>query len=420
MSTRVYFVRVDNNSDDHVISITHPSLETENEIKEGSYVHISNVEDREEKLVVNVISVTGRGTKYEVTVSKMIAESLKINSLSSKVCVHLVEEKDVELDFAMLAFKRQFVQRGDMMRFKKAVIGRITYSGQTVNVENVTSQVQEIDIARCQVRSGIITPRTNIVFRSRSARIYWLVQICTEMWEFDKSGRTYFEVFLDQFVSPILDQWRAKDVSHSLSVVFFARTFFVNGTATPNGPRSHADSTATVSGGSGSYTFAQDIPLRTGSCLSSGGGGGGLGGSTPSVKPPEDGSSSPGLSYQDFFKVVIDNSTVYDKTIVLSTLRGEFLRFPRTVGWRLDQCLQEEVAVPSGAAEGNFLEAINTTLNVLDKHYMDRDLVRTGNSIVMISPGCGFFKVEPRLAQITKQRMMDNGIGMDLISLSQP
>ena len=44
----------------------------------------------------------------------------------------------------------------------------------------------------------------------------------------------------------------------------------------------------------------------------------------------------------------------------------------------------------------HFLEAINVTLNVLDKHYMDRDLTRTGNSIVMISAGAGVFEVGGR------------------------
>ena len=77
-------------------------------------------------------------------------------------------------------------------------------------------------------------------------------------------------------------------------------------------------------------------------------------------------------------------------------------------------------AVPSDAVHGNFLEAINTSLNILDKHYMDRDLTRTGNAIVMISAGSGIFKVKPVLAQITKQRMIDGGIGLDFISLSRP
>jgi hypothetical protein len=60
------------------------------------------------------------------------------------------------------------------------------------------------------------------------------------------------------------------------------------------------------------------------------------------------------------------------------------------------------------------------TLNVLEKHYMDRDLTRTGNSIVMVSPSAGVVEVDSTLSGITKQRMMDNGIGMDMLSLAQP
>lgn len=51
---------------------------------------------------------------------------------------------------------------------------------------------------------------------------------------------------------------------------------------------------------------------------------------------------------------------------------------------------------------------------------MDRDLQRTGNSIVLLSAGAGIFTVDFQLAQITKQRMMDNGIGMDMLSLAVP
>jgi len=50
----------------------------------------------------------------------------------------------------------------------------------------------------------------------------------------------------------------------------------------------------------------------------------------------------------------------------------------------------------------------------------DRDLARTGNSIVMISPSPGIFRVQTKLSKITKQRMMDNGIGMDMVSLASP
>ncbi len=43
-----------------------------------------------------------------------------------------------------------------------------------------------------------------------------------------------------------------------------------------------------------------------------------------------------------------------------------------------------------------------------------------GNSIVVITPGNGVFEIEKNLAGITKQRMMDNGIGSDVLSLGRP
>jgi len=66
------------------------------------------------------------------------------------------------------------------------------------------------------------------------------------------------------------------------------------------------------------------------------------------------------------------------------------------------------------------LEAINVALNVLQLHYMDRDLHRTGNSVVVVSAGNGVFEVDKKVAGITKQRMMDNGIGSDMLSLGLP
>lgn len=88
------------------------------------------------------------------------------------------------------------------------------------------------------------------------------------------------------------------------------------------------------------------------------------------------------------------------------------------VGWNLST--GDLGRRPSNASQGNVLEAINLTTNMLQFHYLDRDLHRTGNSIVVISPGCGVFEVDKSLASITYQRMMDNGIGSDMLSLGLP
>lgn len=50
------------------------------------------------------------------------------------------------------------------------------------------------------------------------------------------------------------------------------------------------------------------------------------------------------------------------------------------------------------SSAGVVLQALNVTLNVLQKHYMDRDLTRSGNSVVMISAGTGVFNVDGSLS----------------------
>lgn len=42
-----------------------------------------------------------------------------------------------------------------------------------------------------------------------------------------QNGDLYFEKFLRDFVSPLLDKWKTLGVSHMLTVVFFSRTLFL-------------------------------------------------------------------------------------------------------------------------------------------------------------------------------------------------
>lgn len=121
---------------------------------------------------------------------------------------------------------------------------------------------------------------------------------------------------------------------------------------------------------------------------------------------------------QDHYKAVIENETTADWDSLIVRIKREFVRYPFEVGWNLES--NETKRRPSTAAQGNLLEAVNVTLNLMQFHFMDRDLHRVGNSLVIISAGCGVFDVDRGLAAITYQRMMDNGIGSDMLSLGLP
>ena len=116
---------------------------------------------------------------------------------------------------------------------------------------------------------------------------------------------------------------------------------------------------------------------------------------------------------QDHYKVVVENETRTDWESLVLKIKKAFISYPRDVGWNISS--ESASRIPSTAAQGNVLEAINVTMNVLSLHYIDRDLHRTGNSIVVVSAGCGVFEVDKKVAGITKQRMMDNGIGSDML-----
>ena len=46
---------------------------------------------------------------------------------------------------------------------------------------------------------------------------------------------------------------------------------------------------------------------------------------------------------------------------------------------------------------------------MFDNHYVNRNFDRTGQSVVLITPGAGVFQVDKTLADITRHRMIDYG-----------
>lgn len=71
------------------------------------------------------------------------------------------------------------------------------------------------------------------------------------------------------------------------------------------------------------------------------------------------------------------------------------------------------------AHEGNILESINLVLNPFDEHHIDRDLSRTGLSIMVITPGVGYFTVNKTMLRLTTERLLDAGFTIDMICMSQ-
>ena len=326
--------------------------------------------------------------RTQVSILRQVAELYNISSYDI-VTVNRVEKVDeatvmeaVSADFVTVTIQDQFIGRGDMYLFQNSLIGRWMYEGQRIldSSLGIRANAREIRHKKRLAKSGIITDESVITFRSRSARIMWLVQLSSEMWDYaspyEKKGsedmpncELYFDKFV-RFMYKLFKKWKSLKVTHSLTVIFFSRTFVGR-----NNPSVILGSKQKIN---------VDVYGRI---------------------------------FEDHYKTVVESETNSDWDTLICRIKEEFVRFPQEVGWNLQG---NDIRQPSNAEQGNVLEAINVCLNLLQFHYLDRDLHRTGNSIVLVSSSGGVFEVDKDLAGITLQRMMDNGIGSDMLSLGLP
>ncbi|KAI8435171.1 hypothetical protein MSG28_003534 [Choristoneura fumiferana] len=127
-----------------------------------------------------------------------------------------------------------------------------------------------------------------------------------------------------------------------------------------------------------------------------------------------------GRFYEDFYRVAVQNERYEDWSNVLLQLRRLFTDYQKIVlQYHERPNIDIPTAINSTAAQGNFLEVLNMSLNVFEKHYLDRCFDRTGQLSVVITPGVGVFEVDRELTNVTKQRIIDNGVGSDLVCVGE-
>ncbi|KAJ3219728.1 vacuolar membrane-associated protein iml1 [Clydaea vesicula] len=180
-------------------------------------------------------------------------------------------------------------------------------------------------------------------------------------------GELFYEKCVDGFLPDLFKKWKTSGCNHIVSIMLFTRIF---------------------------YSEKEGYRDAEANC----------------IKLSRD---SAGKLYHDFFRVVADWEVKVDWSTILILLRKELNSF-------LKDILQKNGGENSYSSEGNILEAINLAINPFDKHYVDRDLTRTGQSIVLITAGTGFFEVEKKMCRLTSQRIIDNGLALDIVSLSKP
>ncbi|KAF9375803.1 vacuolar membrane-associated protein iml1 [Podila verticillata] len=322
----------------------------------------------------------------QVSLARNIANAFGL-SPRQDVVVQKADPSAYAAKYVELTFRDQYVGRSDMWRLRTSLVGSCVYEAKKILYAGcIRVQVKEIYVGNQSVPSGYITSDTRIIFRSESAKYFIFIQMSREMWEFDEDGEIFFERVIFGFLPNLFARWRGKrdgksklesPTNHVVSIVLFSRIFY----------QEEEEARFRIDGYPGEQTGLQR--------------------------------DDEGRYYQDFYKVVIDWEARQDWTTAIIPLKEEVMRYQRDILLRPHGQYSILSGENSFAFEGNVLESINLALNSLDKHYVDRDLQRTGLSIVMITPGSGMFDVDKKLLRLTTERMISGGIGLDMICLSK-
>uniref|UniRef100_M4AP82 DEP domain containing 5, GATOR1 subcomplex subunit n=1 Tax=Xiphophorus maculatus TaxID=8083 RepID=M4AP82_XIPMA len=337
----------------------------------GDIIEIAHPTDDYSPLLLQVKSLKEDLQKETISVDQTVAQAFKLRAYQD-VIVNIVDPKDVTLDLVELTFKDQYIGRGDMWRLKKSLVSTCAYVTQKVEFAGIRAQASELWVKGEKVTCGYISENTRVVFRSTSAMVYIFIQMSCEMWDFDIYGDLYFEKAVSGFLSDLFTKWKEKNCSHEVTVVLFSRTFY-------------------------NAKTLEEFPENL----------------RGSVRQNHE-----GHYYEDFYRVVAQNERRDEWTSLLVTIKKLFIQYPFLV--RLKEAgTGFPVGYNSTAVQGNYLEAINLSFNVFDKHYINRNFDRTGQMSVVITPGVGVFEVDRLLMILTKQRMIDNGIGVDLVCMGE-
>ncbi|XP_030847065.1 GATOR complex protein DEPDC5-like [Strongylocentrotus purpuratus] len=344
-------------------------------IKIGDFLEIFHPDDKQSHLLVQVQTLSVElPQKGVVSVEQGVASLFQLRAYQT-VQVRRVEpdSQDVALDLVELVFKDQYVSRSDMWRLKNSLVKSCLHIQQKVEKCGVRAQVQDLWSRGGTVACGIVTSDTRVAFRSATAMVYLFIQMSSEMWDFDTCGDLYMEKAVNGFLIELFTRWKEKNSNHELSIVLFSRTYF------------EADS-------------VDKFPAEM----------------LPRLHVHEN-----GRFYEDYYRVFAHNERKEDWLQVLAPLKATMQRYAKDIKDRQRKAGCVIKGENSNACQGNLLEALNLSLNVFDNHYMNRNFDRTGQLVVMVTPGAGVFEVDRTLCKLTEQRMIDYGIGSDVVCLSE-
>ncbi|KAI5785575.1 hypothetical protein DFH27DRAFT_505338 [Peziza echinospora] len=380
-----------------------PSLRTDDQDDKHRYLFVVRQMDPE---------LRQKQPNMQISLAASVATAFGFQPRSS-VVVTVVQKELHEASYIEISFRDQYLSRSDMWRMAtNNLCDTCVYRGKKLLfVGTIKAQIRQIYVRGKKVQSAYFSSRTRPIFRSESSRYAIFIQMSREMWHFDTegSGEIVFNKLINGFLPELFKRWRKINAHHLVSIVLFTRVIYDEGTFV--GVMNESELSNTL--------------------------------------------AKPGASYKDFFRVVVSSMASTDWAVILHQLKKEFSVFLRDVLLQpdtptstqehyerkrsepvstsasphtLDSLGESEenppripiiAGRPSAAIHGNVLEAVNLALTQFSKDFVDRDLVRTGISVVVVTPGTGHFEVDYETLRMTTENLVSHGVGIDLVCLAK-
>lgn len=297
-----------------------------------------------------------------------------------------------------ITFRDEYLTRADMWGLVVATLAnRTIYRNQRIwFMGTIKALVKTIFVQGQKVQSAFFDSHTKPIFRSESARYVLFIQMSKEMWDFDAdgTGEIMFSKVINGFLPELFKRWEQLGVKHLVSIVLFTRLEYERGLTA-------------------GFVHAE------------------IDASDPGML------SMDNISYRDFYRVVVSDVASTKWANILRQLKAEFKEFLRDVSIRrpstekylslgtglaaVSTDLPTHIIAghPSAAIRGNILEAINLASSQFSSDHIDRDLVRTGISICVVTAATGLFEVDYNLLRKTSENLVENGVSIDLVCISR-
>lgn len=335
--------------------------------------------------------IKARNPKLELSVTSSIANTFGLKN-RSQVFISIIDRAQCGASHVDISFRDQFLVRSDMWRLVMSELAdKVIYKGQKISfMGSIKATVKNIFIRGRKVLSGYFSPHTIPVFRSEAAKYVLFIQMSREMWDFDAEGTgdILFSRVINGFLPELFKRWANADSKHLVTIVLFTRVEY--------------DVSAD---GVFSKLNAENLRHISGS-----------------------------NNTRDFYRVVVNDMASGQWTTILDELKRDFRTFLRDVSIlksedaetptmndaEASQKKHQAIIAgrPSTSLRGNILEAIHLASAHLSYDHIDRDMIHTGTSIIVITPGSGVFEVSYDSLASTTEALTSRGIAIDLVCLS--